>query len=91
MEYDVSVMSLDELNTPIMMCDKEGVVIYKNEAAVKEVRLPKRRTHMQPHLHPDDARKLSYIDGAGKPCIFNVSTGERKVRAFVIPYDRKGK
>gem|GEM_PF-2361313 len=91
MEYDIPVSSLDELNTPIMMCDPDGLVIYKNEAAVKEVRLPKRRTHMQPHLNPDDLGKFGSISDMKKPGVFTVDTGDRKVRAFVVPYSRQGK
>ena len=91
MHYDVAVSSLDELNTPVIICSTDGLVIYKNEAAVKEVRLPKRRTHVQPHLHPDDARTLASLGQMRKPCMMTVNTGERKVRAFVTAYERKGK
>lgn len=88
MDYDVGIGSLDELITPIIMCDKGGLVIYKNEAAVKEIRLPRRNTHIQPHLFPGDPQKLDYISGSKKAAVINVCTGDRNAYAIVCSYKR---
>ena len=91
MEYEIGISSPDELNTPIMICDAGGVVIYKNDAAVKEVCLPKRRTHIQPHLHPSDADRFTDLTGGKKSVIMTIDTGKGKMRAFASPYLRQGK
>lgn len=91
MEYEIGISSPDELNTPVMICGTDGIVIYKNNAAVREVRLPKRRTHIQPHLHPSDAARFSGIFGGKKSVVITVDTGDGKMRAFASPYERQGK
>ena len=91
MEYEIGISSPDELHTPVMICDAKGIVIYKNDAAVKEVCLPKRRTHVQPHLHPSDAERFTDMAGGKRTAILSVDTGKGKMRAFASPYIRQEK
>ena len=86
----IDLNSLDDLNTAVMMCSPDGTVIYKNKMAMKEIRLPKRNTHVQPHLSPLELRKFNSIEKQEKACLVALDTGDYKMRAFVSNYVRRG-
>ncbi|MGM9637131.1 MAG: hypothetical protein ACI3YK_03995 [Eubacteriales bacterium] len=86
MRYRTDRIGLDDLSTPILICDRDGLVLYKNEIAVKQVRLPKRRTGILIHL--DSAGRAAFMDMGvdSRPRMLTVYTGDRNAKAFVVPY-----
>lgn len=89
MRYRTQECGLDRLTTPIIMCDPDGFVIYKNDIAVKEIRLPKRNTDMKTHLNERDRDSLKEI--FTRPAVISVYTGDRIAKAFVSAHQRDGK
>lgn len=88
MNYTEYISSPDELDTPIMICNSSGLVVYKNASAIKNVRLPRRNTHVQFHLDRGDISEYENIPSRKKPSVISVDTGDRRANAFVIPYKR---
>ena len=84
------INNLDDLSTPVMILDSAGKVIYKNEAAVRCVRLPKRNTHIFIHLDKTGLSEYEKIQKRHKPSIITVNTGDKNARAFVSKYLRDG-
>lgn len=91
MNYAAIPESLEKLTTPIIICDERGQVIFKNTAAVKSVRLPRRHTSMLPHLGQTERGELSRLFERRKPSILTVQTGDRNARALVMHYLREGR
>lgn len=88
MNYTDYISSPDELDTPIMICNSSGLVVYKNASAMKNVRLPRRNTHVQFHLDRGGISEYENIPSRKKPSVISVDTGDRKAKAFVMPYKR---
>ncbi len=88
MGIKVELGSLDDLNCAVMMCSVDGTVIYKNKLAMKEIRLPKRFTHVQGHLSSAELRRFERLDSDERASVIVLDTGDVKVRAFVTPYVR---
>jgi hypothetical protein len=88
MRYRTDQDSLDHLTTPIILCDKEGRVIYKNDIAVSQIRLPKRNTDMRVHLDQTGTGELDRIFERKRPSLITVHTGDRNAKAFVTSYYR---
>ncbi len=88
MNYTDYISSPDELDTPIMICNSSGLVVYKNASAIKNVRLPRRNTHVQFHLDRGDISEYENIPSRKKPSVICVDTGDRRANAFVMPYKR---
>ncbi|MBE6619289.1 MAG: hypothetical protein E7626_05875 [Ruminococcaceae bacterium] len=88
MNYTDYISSPDELDTPIMICNSSGLVVYKNASAIKNVRLPRRNTHVQFHLDRGGVSEYENIPSRKKPSVISVDTGDRRANAFVIPYKR---
>lgn len=91
MRYRTDGCGLDQLKTPIIMCARDGTVIYKNDVAVKLIRLPKRSTDMNTHL--DGAGKgemLKLFENPKRTGVISVYTGDRNAKAFVTGYRWKG-
>ncbi len=88
MNYTDYISSPDELDTPIMICNSSGLVVYKNASAMKNVRLPRRNTHVQFHLDRGDISEYENIPSRKKPSVISVDTGDRRAKAFVMPYKR---
>ncbi len=82
--------NLEKLNTPIIICDEAGLVIYKNTAAVRSIRLPRRHTSMRAHLGQTERNELDQLPNRKKPSVLTVRTGDRNARALVMPYLRQG-
>lgn len=91
MNYAHIPENLEKLNTPIIICDEQGLVIYKNTAAVRSVRLPRRHTSMLTHLGQTERGELLRLSDRKKPSVLTVQTGDRNARALVMPYVREGK
>lgn len=91
MRYRTDECGLDRLTTPILMCGPDGFVIYKNDIAVKQIRLPKRNTDMNTHLDSAGRGELAKISASARPGVITVYTGDRDARAFVTSYKRNGK
>lgn len=91
MNYTEIPENLEKLNTPIIICDAKGLVIYKNTAAVRNVRLPRRNTSMLTHLGQTEQGELRRLAERKKPSVLTVQTGDRNARALVMPYTRQGK
>lgn len=91
MNYAQIPENLEKLNTPIIICDSKGLVIYKNTAAVRSVRLPRRNTSMLTHLGQTEQGELLRLSKRKKPSVLTVQTGDRNARALVMPYTREGK
>lgn len=91
MNHAVIPESLEKLTTPIIICDERGLVIFKNTAAVRSVRLPRRHTSMLPHLGQTERGELSRLSERRKPSILTVQTGDRNARALVMHYLREGR
>lgn len=91
MNYANIPENLEKLSTPIIICDEQGTVIYKNTAAVRSVRLPRRRTSMLTHLGQTERGELLRLSDRKKPSVLTVQTGDRNARALVMPYLREGK
>lgn len=88
MKYTFELPALDRMDTPILICDPEGVVVYKNPAAVKSIRLPRRNTSIRCHLRQAEEGELLRIPERRKPSILTLHTGDRPARALVIPYEK---
>ena len=82
--------SLDDLACAVMMCRPDGTVMYKNKMAMKEIRLPKRYTHVQPHLGAMELVKYEEMARHKKACLIAVDTGDVNAKAFVTDYVRRG-
>jgi hypothetical protein len=76
------------MSTPIFICNAKGVVIFKNAAAMRQIRLPRRNTSVRSHLRQVEEGELSRIHLRKKPSILTMHTGDRPARALVIPYVR---
>lgn len=83
--------NLEKLNTPIIICNEEGLVIYKNTAAVRSVRLPRRNTSMLTHLGQTERGELAKLSERKRPSVLTVQTGDRNARALVTTYTRDGR
>lgn len=81
-----SFPALEQMQTPIFICNPRGVVIFKNAAAVRRIRLPRRNTSVRSHLRQAEEGELDRIHLRKKPSILTVHTGDRPARALVIPY-----
>lgn len=91
MRYRTDGSGLDQLKTPILMCARDGTVVYKNDIAVKLIRLPKRSTDMNTHL--DSAGKgemAKLLENPKRTGVISVYTGDRNAKAFVTGYRWKG-
>ena len=86
MNYTFTLPALDRLDTPILICNNAGVVIYKNPAAMRTIRLPRRNTSIRTHLRQAEEGELDRIGERKKPSILALHTGDRPVRALVCPY-----
>lgn len=91
MNYTDFPENLEKLRTPIIICDEKGLVIYKNSAAVRNVRLPRRNTSMLTHLGQTEKGELCRLFERKKPSVLTVQTGDRNARALVTHYTRDGK
>lgn len=91
MNYTDFPENLEKLRTPIIICDERGLVIYKNSAAVRNVRLPRRNTSMLTHLGQTEKGELCRLFERKKPSVLTVQTGDRNARALVTHYTRDGK
>lgn len=80
--------ALEQMETPILICNEAGVVIYKNPSAMRAIRLPRRNTAIHSHLRQAEAGELERIGERKKPSILTLHTGDRPARAMVIPYVR---
>ncbi len=89
MNYTDYISSPDELDTPIIICNSSGLVVYKNASAMKNVRLPRRNTHIQFHLDRAGLSEYDNIPSRKKPSVISVDTGDRRAKAFVMPYKRE--
>ncbi len=81
-----SFPALDRMSTPIFICNASGVVIFKNAAAMRQIRLPRRNTSVRSHLRQTEEGELDRIPRRKKPSILTLHTGDRPVRALVVPY-----
>ena len=81
-----SFPSLEQMNTPIFICNAKGVVIFKNAAAMRQIRLPRRNTSVRSHLRQAEEGELDRIYQRKKPSLLTLHTGDRPARAFVVPY-----
>ena len=88
MNYVEYISSPDELDTPIIICNASGLVVYKNASAMRSIRLPRRNTHIQFHLDRGGLSEYENIPSRKKPSVISVDTGDRKANAFVMPYKR---
>lgn len=88
MNYIDYISSPDEIKMPIIICNASGLVVYKNNAAMKNIRLPRRNTHIQFHLDRGGISEYENIPFRKKPSIITVDTGDRRANAFVMPYKR---
>lgn len=88
MNYVEYISSPDELDTPIIICNSSGLVVYKNNSAMRSIRLPRRNTHIQFHLDRGGLSEYENIPSRKKPSVISVDTGDRKANAFVMPYKR---
>jgi hypothetical protein len=87
MKYKDLPSSLDDLDVSVVICDDAGLVIYKNPVAMKQIRLPKRGTHISPRLQsPIEPLDFASIIRPRKPAILTVDTGDRLARALVCSY-----
>jgi len=87
MKYRDLPQSLDDLDVAVMISDDAGLVTYKNLVAIKQIRLPKRGTHIAPHLQsPVETFEFSSIVRPRKPAILTIDTGDRLARALVCKY-----
>lgn len=91
MNYADMPESLEKLITPVIICDEGGQVIYKNTAAVRSVRLPRRNTSMLTHLGQTEQGELARLSERKKPSVLTVQTGDRNARALVMYYLRQSK
>lgn len=80
-------VTLDDLATPVMICSQDGIVTYKNKMALRELRLPRRNTRVQPRILPDCRKEFAKITEKGVGLVA-IDTGDRQARAFVSPYVR---
>ncbi len=78
--------ALEQMQTPIFICNARGVVIFKNAAAMRRIRLPRRNTSVRSHLRQAEISELERIPQRKRPSILTLHTGDRPVRALVIPY-----
>lgn len=78
--------ALEQMQTPILICNARGVVVFKNAAAVRRIRLPRRNTSVRSHLRQAEEGELDRIHLRKKPSLLTLHTGDRPVRALVIPY-----
>lgn len=90
MIFKTDIKGFDGLTMPIVVCDADGIVIYKNDAAVKQIRLPKRRTDIHIHLSPSDCELLDGISKFSDPLLLRVFTGDRDASAFVALHEWEG-
>ena len=88
MNYAEYISSPDELDTPIIICNSSGLVVYKNYSAMRNIRLPRRNTHIQFHLDRGGLSEYENIPSRKKPSVISVDTGDRRANAFVMPYRR---
>lgn len=91
MHYTDIPVNLEKLITPVIICNEQGLVIYKNSAAVQSVRLPRRNTSMLIHLGQTEQGELRRLAERKKPSLLTVQTGDRNARALVTCYERQGK
>lgn len=78
--------ALEQMQTPILICNARGVVVFKNAAAVRRIRLPRRNTSVRSHLRQAEEGELDRIHLRKKPSLLTLHTGDRPVRALVLPY-----
>lgn len=87
MKYRDLPASLDDLDVAVMICDDAGLITYKNPVAMKQIRLPKRATHVAPHLQsPVELLDFSMFVRPRKPAILTIDTGDRLARALVCTF-----
>ena len=86
MKQTFSLPALDRLDTPVLICNNAGIVIYKNPAAMRAIRLPRRNTSIRTHLRQAEEGELDRIGERKKPSILSLHTGDRPARALVCPY-----
>ena len=82
----LSFPTLEQMQTPIFICNAQGVVIFKNAAAMRRIRLPRRNTSVRSHLRQAEVGELERIPQRKAPSILTVHSGDRPMRALVIPY-----
>lgn len=87
-KYTFVLPALDRMDTPVLICDPKGIVVYKNPAAVKSIRLPRRNTSIRCHLRQAEEGELLRIPERKRPSILTLHTGDRPARALVMPYEK---
>lgn len=83
------ITSLDNISTPVIILDSKGKVIYKNWTAMRNIRLPRRGTHIFKHLDNTGKSEYEKLFHRRKPSVITVNTGDRNARAFVSRYIRE--
>ncbi|MGM9647901.1 MAG: hypothetical protein ACI3YH_07210 [Eubacteriales bacterium] len=78
--------ALEQMQTPLFICNARGIVIFKNAAAVRRIRLPRRNTSVRSHLRQAEEGELDRIAQRRRPSILTLHSGDRPVRALVVPY-----
>lgn len=91
MIFKTDAKGFDGLTMPIVVCDADGTVVYKNDAAVKQIRLPRRRTDIRVHLSPSDRKAFDGISRSSDPVMIHVYTGDRDAVAFVAMHEWEGR
>lgn len=81
-----SEFGLDNLETPVLICDPNGIVIYKNKLALETIRLPRRNTGVRSHLEQSGKTAFAAMLPDSKPQTIAVFTGDRSAKALVFPY-----
>ena len=84
----LSFPTLEQMQTPIFICNAQGVVIFKNAAAMRRIRLPRRNTSVRSHLRQAEVGELERIPQRRAPSILTLHSGDRPMRALVIPYTK---
>ncbi len=87
MKYIAGNNGFDDLLFPVIICNSDGLVIYKNDAAVKNIRLPRRRTDIFSHLNVIDRNHLRLLKYQSFPIALKVFTGDKNAFAIVQKYD----
>lgn len=90
MRYSLDNVAFDSMQTPVIICDALGMVVYKNEVAVKLVRLPKRRSSILIHLDRAGKGAYDHLINDSHAAIISVYTGDKNAKAFAIPYEYQG-
>lgn len=83
-------VTIDELDIPILICNNNGEIVYKNILAKKKIRSPRLNSNIRNFIYKQHKPLYNDVCNFGKNEIIKITTNSDFTTALVCPYKRDG-